>query len=329
MENLKVFLFFSLAILGYPQWGQAYLTAGSNIHSVQSCTAKKGNEDIDVDLHITIGNEVGKVTCPLLGTEPKYAAESCQAIFQCNPRAPDGYYWLATTHNGRVVIQEAHCDMLTRHCGVKGGWMRVAHINMTAPGAACPSNFRQITSPKPLCGKTAANTASCSSEIFPSLGIPYSKVCGQAVGYQYYSMDSFHGPRDINTYYVDGVSITHGSPRKHIWTYAIGLSDNQDYDGKYNCPCAVHPGPDPPSFVKEHYYCESGNIGPYENQYYIDDPLWDGKGCGSGNNCCSQSGLPWFCRDLPQDTTEYIEVRLCANEGGEEPYIEILELLVQ
>ena len=29
---------------------------------------------------------------------------------------------------------------------------------------------------------------------------------------------------------VDGLSVTHGSPRKHIWTFAIGFS-KEDSDG--------------------------------------------------------------------------------------------------
>ena len=39
----------------------------------------------------------------------------------------------------------------------------------------------------------------------------------------------------------------------------------------------------------------------------------------------------WFCRTLPQEVSEDIEVRLCSNEGvsGEEVYIELLEVYVQ
>ena len=75
-------------------------------------------------------------------------------------------------------------------------------------------------------------------------GMKYNKVCGQAVGYQKGSPDSFQPPDDINSYYVDGMSITYGSPRKHIWTYAVGISDDYNYPS-YNCPCAKHPGPVP------------------------------------------------------------------------------------
>ena len=78
------------------------------------------------------------------------------------------------------------------------------------------------------------------------------------------------------------------------------------------------------------YYCESGNTGVWEHQFY-DEPLWDGEGCGAGNNCCAQSGMPWFCRALPQEVDDDIEVRNCANEGtdNEDIYVELLEIYVQ
>ena len=46
-----------------------------------------------------------------------------------------------------------------------------------------------------------------------------------------------------------------------MWTYAVGTSEIY---GKV-CPCAGVPGSIPPSFVGEHYYCESGNTGPYKD----------------------------------------------------------------
>ena len=51
-----------------------------------------------------------------------------------------------------------------------------------------------------------------------------------AVGYQKSSTDGFadfhFSKRSINGPYVDGVSITYGTPRKHVRTYASGNSDS-------------------------------------------------------------------------------------------------------
>ena len=276
--------------------------------------------------------EVEQINAPCtLGVTKDSPARSCHQIHQCNPKAPSQSYWLATEEGQTTTIRPVHCNMDSWHCGSKG-WTRIAYINMTEDGATCPFGMRQITSPKNLCARTTSGGASCSSVTFPAHRMKYNKVCGQAIGYQRGSPDGCHGPKDINSYYVDGMSITYGSPRKHIWTYAVGLSDDQNYNGNYNCPCAKYPGPAPPSFVGDHYYCESGITGTFDiSQIYDDDPLWDGEGCGTGNNCCAQPGMPWFCRTLPQEVKGDIEVRLCADQdtNDEDVYLELLEIYLQ
>ena len=72
---------------------------------------------------------------------------------------------------------------------------------------------------------------------------------------------------------------------------------------------------------------------PLNNPYtdvYIDDPVWDGKGCSSENNCCSDPNLPWFYRQLPLTTSDDIETRLCRNEPSslEDVLIRDLQLYI-
>ena len=212
--------------------------------------------------------------------------------------------------------------------------MRLVYFNMSEPGASCPTSLRQINTPAKLCGRLTS--PGCSGVTYPTEGIHYSKVCGQARGYQYYSTDAFRtSTTDINSYYVDGIAITYGNPRHHLWTYAAGLSDDGTYQGGvYNCPCAKYPGRAPPDFVGQDYYCESGITGHYQDHQRIalEDPLWDGDGCGPGNNCCNEAGMPWFYRALPQKVDAYIEVRLCTDSdrtANEEIYAELLEIYVQ
>jgi hypothetical protein len=194
--------------------------------------------------------------CPKnLGRNRSKPAKSCHHIYQCNPLTPSGRYWIQTVDGDGHHVNLTYCDMETLLNGTRG-WTRVAYINMTEDGAQCPTELTGITSPKQLCRRSI--NVGCSSVTFPTEGLRYSKICGQAVGYQYASMDTFAGPKDINSYYVDGMSITYGSPRKHVWTYAVGLSDDYNYP-TYNCPCAKVPGPAPPSFVSDHFYCESGD----------------------------------------------------------------------
>ena len=298
--------------------------------------AKELKQDIKEELQVSLAEWIERQAkalklshcSPTLGRAPHTPAMSCRDIVDCNPLAPSGMYWLQAEN----IIKKAFCDLETKHCGTTG-WMRVEYLNMTEPGASCPTSLRQINKPAKLCGRHIAR--GCSSVTYPLDGIRYSKVCGQARGYQYSSTDGFafqSSTNDINSYYVDGVSITYGNPRRHIWTYASGLSDDDDYaNGVHNCPCAKHPGKNPLAFVGLDYFCESGNTGGHEVQIYLEDPLWDGDGCGPGNNCCAQAGMPWFCRTLPQEVNADIEVRLCSNEGilDEQVYIELLEVYVQ
>ena len=148
-------------------------------------------------------------------------------------------------------------------------------------------------------------------------------------------MDAFQsGPHGtLDGYYVDGISITSGSPRKHVWTFAIGLSIDYNYPA-YNCPCAKHPGPQPPSFVGNDYYCEAAIYGVYPpNQRWLTNHrLWDGH-CSSESKCCSQqTGTPFFTKSLRASTSEKLEVRLCANGdniGDEDVGLERMVLYVR
>ena len=62
----------------------------------------------------------------------------------------------------------------------------------------------------------------------------------------------------IDQTYVDGLSITRGSPRQHLWALAVGLSKN--YDSGQACPRDHDPFnfDNVPDFVGDHFYCESG-----------------------------------------------------------------------
>ena len=71
-----------------------------------------------------------------------------------------------------------------------------------------------------------------------------------------------------------------------------------------------------PSFVGSDYICESGCPGTHELGRLYPDPLWDGKGCGIHETaCCRAPGLPWFHKVLNTHTTDYIEMRICADQS--------------
>jgi hypothetical protein len=89
----------------------------------------------------------------------------------------------------------------------------------------------------------------------------------------------------------------------------------------------------PPAFVGNDYFCDTGAVRITFRQdiLYTDNPLWDGNGCGPLNTCCSFNNPPWFYKQLPQPTTDGIEMRVCRDQETEDEdvAIEIIEILVQ
>ena len=272
-----------------------------------------------------------------VGTVSFLPGKSCADIYQINKasRGRSGYYWIRSE---TTSLHKVYCDMELECGGVKGGWTRIAYLDMTQ-GHSCPSPWSRIS----LSGTSiyvcrSPSSSGCYSVTYNTSGISYNKICGQVTGYQKGSTDAFHpasasNRKSIDAIYVDGISITLGYPRKHVWTYASGLSDNNNYPD-HNCPCAHYPGPDPPLFVGDHYYCESGNTGTYDlGTYYNTDILWDGLKCdGVENSCCTNPDLPWFFRQLAKSVPGYyLEVRNCHLEdfSNEDTLVESLYLYIQ
>ena len=259
-------------------------------------------------------------------------APSCKYIEQ---GSPSGYYWIQRSTAG--YTSQVYCDM-TRRCGNSiGGWMKIIDLDMTNPNQRCPKGFRTITSPKRMCGKPRDGPG-CVSATFNTYRVRYQKVCGRVIGYQHFNTDAFrpyydHRSRTIDDQYVDGVSLTHGSsPRKHIWTFAA--ANDETSSNIWVCPCtrtdSQFRGVVPP-FVGQDYFCETGSRYFRQNRTYTHDPLWNGRGCGAISTCCSFNSPPWFCKQLPQPTTDDIQLRLCGDEAltNEDTPLEVIELYIQ
>ena len=150
------------------------------------------------------------------------------------------------------------------------GWMRIAHLNMSDQFQQCPDAWRFIPTPRRMCARQTSQDGSCDAVIFPTHGLQYSHVCGRLIGYQSGHPDIFNS-FDIESYYVDGISITHWAPgsRQHVWTFAGSHSAG-------DCPCSHSQGI--PPFVGPDYFCETGDDDDVSGiTVHINDPL-----CGSG-----------------------------------------------
>lgn len=212
---------------------------------------------------------------------------------------------------GRGVLQ----------CG-DGFWRRVAYLNMSDSSQQCPSVWREYNiNGVRACGRPADATRTCSASFY-STGNQYSRVCGQIIGYDVGSPSAFYPSRFLapssflDHVYVDGVSVTYGFPRSHVWTFAAGLHD---------CPCYYSPDDPftvyPPESIRNSSYCESGSSS---------DPIWDGQQC-EGDCCSNGKSPPWFSVVLPSPTMDDLEVRICADQDtdDEDSPISLLELYVQ
>ena len=235
---------------------------------------------------------------------------SCKEVKSKCPDCPSGYYIIT---DNRSIARHVYCYM-EELCNSTGGWTRVAYLNMTDSNEECPDEFRLYSkNGVRACGRPVSSEGSCVGITFPSGNIEYSQVCGKVIGYQFGSPDGPVG-RDINGAYIDGISLTHGSPRNHIWSFIVGAFEN--FNPSY-CPCGTSGSKSAPPFVGTDYYCESGNPNNYwqDNILYSTDPLWDGKDCGSIEApCCSRSRIPWFYKQLCYYTTDSIEMRLCCDQ---------------
>ena len=259
---------------------------------------------------------------------------SCRQIKKNNPNANSNTYYVM--FKGVYILMYCNMDVL---CDSDDGWTRIVYLNAHE---SCPSGLTLYTSGNTkACGRRSnAAAGSCDSTTFSSLGIKYSQVCGHVYGYQYNSPDAYavHAGKTniqsrIDSAYIDGVSITHGTPRKHIWSLMAGqMERTTSASKKYVCPCSTNnEQPKLASFIGNDYFCESGNNGTtYKNGYWTADVLWDGKNCRHNEaNCCKRQGMPWFHKKLAYTTDDDIELRICADEANEDARVFFGEIYVK
>ena len=266
----------------------------------------------------------------LLGRNSINPASSCSHVLLFNLSSPSGHYWIRSSSGSAVRV---YCDF-NRQCGCDGpsGWTRVAFLNMSDPNQVCPSKWTTIASPVRTCGMGKTSGRGCNSVFYSTFGMTYTRVCGRIIAYQHGIPDAFNSGYSINETYIDGVSLTHGNngSRQHIWSFVS--AGGEVISSHYICACSSsNPWPYSTSFVGDDYFCDSGNHASTRSSttFYNGDPLWDGQGCGPSSACCQFNNPPWFCKTLPQSTTDDLEVRICKTASDEDIPIQLVELYVQ
>ena len=227
-------------------------------------------------------------------------------------------------------------------CGESREWTRVAYVNMQDPSQQCPSSWNPFAGSGAVRGCVSSIPgSSCDSAIFPTNGRNYSRVCGRVTAYQRGIPEGFfygiYRGVTLESSYVDGVSLTHGAAgsRQHIWTFAAAaLQLENPYNFERRCDC-IHTSDSRssgyPSFVGSNYFCDTGSeeLASDPSFVYLDDPLWDGEGCGPYNTCCERNNAPWFCTAI-QPTTDDLELRICrnGNAGAKDIIVNLINISI-
>ena len=292
-------------------------------------------------------------TLPILGSYRISPALSCNQILELYPDSSSGYYYLATVvpRNGEETglvpqVTKVYCSM-KETCGGKGsgGWIRVAHIDMTNVTHTCPTGgtfteWTRDSPPRRLCIPRSPNSG-CFSHKFPlpALSSSATQICGRITAYQNATTNGFfpfhlNNLRTIDEVYVDGISLTHGvSSRTHIWTLVSALDETAGHLSACACSNSEQLATsDIPSFVGNRYFCDTATRDAASFRFYPGDPLWDGKGCGAQSSCCSFNSPPWFTANLGDSPAgDAIEMRVCRDSGGANENIpfELVELYIK
>ena len=239
---------------------------------------------------------------------------------------------------------------------------------MADNGTSCPINWTLHEEPVRGCGRKTDVGRTCDAVLIP-VTMNYSIVCGRIHAYQrgvsaafeysvYISPILLGVNASIDSPYVAGLSLTHGlvGQRKHVWTFA-GASDEtstgyvalNEINGEYyvnnntvlpqwSCPC-INPALtwpyEVPSYVGDSYFCDTGahtyTSPDDDNKVFMDDPLWEGEGCGGSSTCCSLNSPPWFCQRLKYHTSDDLELRLCKYyiRNYEDKLVSLVEIYVK
>ena len=197
-----------------------------------------------------------------------HPVHSCAAL---PPSSPSGYYWVRVS-NGST--KRVYCD-LTRSCGnIAGRWMRVTKLDMTNRNHHCPGNLSEKIyngSSMRTCVRMTSLSGGYTSVTFSTNNdANYTSVCGRVIAYQYgntEAFDEYFSPRHLVD--VDGVILTHGDQRRHIWTFAAARAENAR-SSSYSCPC-TNPSLNTsrvPVYVENDYFCDTGNDNESENAHF-------------------------------------------------------------
>lgn len=335
MQEMLILCIHSLLLLAC-FGGQNVLSSAAHFVPVETLNATSGGAcPSDAQLTQAKQNLRANIASILdehvVGTETN-PATSCSDLLA---NSPAGYYWIVPSSASPPT--QRYCSTAAARpgaCGDSSSWTRVAFLNMSDAGQNCPNAWQTKGSPVRTCGRGKTAESGCISAEYPT-PVPYTKVCGRILAYHDGAPDGFNtaSTAAVEGAYLDGISLTHGSPRHHIWSFVAALGEVGDFGSQFLCDCS-NSGNWPYSvpFVGNNYFCDTANHAGTHNtsQTYYDDPLWDGQGCGLNSTCCQFQNPPWFSASLPEPSTDDLEVRNCGFQyDNYDTLVELIEIYIQ
>ena len=269
---------------------------------------------------ITAFTLIANLRSELLSTKrlvDNLAAENratCNSATRLSVQIVAGFYKLRYSNESFSLL---HCSPVieNKHDGLR----KVAdlNVNVTGTDTQCPPGFKLERNPF-FC-RTIMNGSGCTSVNYSVRGLSYCYVTGKIIARQFSNPDAFapftsgyNRNKALESNYVDGVSLTYGNPRKHIWTFAAGIvSTSNERCGR--CDFNI------PAFIGNNLSCEINDV--CTTPPYCHDPLWDGNQC---------VGSATFYRELPESTSEDVEMRVCRDQDNndEDILLTLVELYV-
>ncbi len=140
--------------------------------------------------------------------KPVYS--SCADIAESSPSSVSGYYFIKSSNGSHVQV---YCEMEPVCGGGRRGWTRAIHQQYF--------NWINIRSNSCL-----------TYNAFVNFGIKYNHLCVQLQGilnnYNWHCA-AFSPEVTIDESYVHGISITHVSPRQHVFSFGCEDIDDDEY----------------------------------------------------------------------------------------------------
>ncbi len=194
-------------------------------------------------------------------------------------------------------------------------WTEIVNFDVANSSHNCPSPWTTVTSPSRLC-----TASSCNDSLVINVPTTYSQIRGQIIGSVIGLCDAFtqffNSNPSIEEGYLDGVSITHGHPRQHVWSFGAGRL----------------------------VLVTQGDVRVIILTLTLQDILRPLSGttisatdCITGyygmartvSACCTFNSPPWFNVTLPTSTSNDIEVRICIDEPLEMENEYIKKMILQ